>query len=406
MSQSKKPSVAGNRGGSSYSNYSNYSRGRSHKPKPGLQKHQYHIEHMDALGQGVCKQNGAITFIAKTLPGESGMARIHKRSKGVQFATGESIAEQSAQRIEPECVHFQQCPGCHYLHTDYPTELGFKQDALLKIMQPLLMSGQLDKGNISVIAAPERLSYRNRIQLHYRHQYIGLVDAATDQVVEIPHCKMIRPELQSDFDALYSDKSWAESHQGKGHCELYLDESGVKQTWNSRYAEGGFTQVNDAMNTVLKKIVSDELDATHNSRQPLNRLLDLFSGNGNLSNDALIEGNEQLPRVMVDIAPNEHNDYLQIDLFDEGALKRFKKLSAVTQFDGVLIDPPRKGFPALGDWVKACKPKKLIYVSCNAATMARDLCALEGKFKIDKLLLVDLFPSTYHFETVACLSFK
>mgnify|MGYP001341796390 CR=1 FL=1 len=124
MSQSKKPSVAGNRSGSSYSNYS---RGRSHKPKPGLQKHQYHIEHMDALGQGVCKQNGAITFIAKTLPGESGMARIHKRSKGVQFATGESIAEQSEQRIKPECVHFQQCPGCHYLHTDYPTELGFKQ---------------------------------------------------------------------------------------------------------------------------------------------------------------------------------------------------------------------------------------------------------------------------------------
>ena len=401
MSQFKKVSNTDNN-----KRCNSYSRGRSNKPKPGLQKHQYRIEHMDALGQGVCKQNGAITFIAKTLPDESGMARIHKRSKGVQFATSESIGEQSAQRIEPECVHFKQCPGCHYLHTDYSTELGFKQDALIKIMQPLLQSGHLSEDAISVIAAPKRLSYRNRMQLHYRHKYIGLVDAATDQVIEIPNCKMIRPELQNDFDALYSDKSWADSHQGKGHCELYLDESGIKQTWNSSYAEGGFTQVNDAMNTVLKQIVSDEVASTNNSKQPLNRLLDLFSGNGNLSDDAVIKDNDALPRVMVDIAANEHNDYLQIDLFDEAALKRFKKLSAATQFDGVLIDPPRKGFTALGDWVKAIKPKKLIYVSCNAATMARDLRALEGKFTIDKLLLVDLFPSTYHFEAVACLSFK
>ena len=93
-------------------------------------------------------------------------------------------------------------------------------------------------------------------------------------------------------------------------------------------------------------------------------------------------------------------------LFDEGAIKRFKKRSSFTQFDSILIDPPRKGFPALADWIKACKPKQLIYVSCNAATMARDLQALEGKFTIDKMILVDLFPSTYHFETVACLSFK
>ena len=391
-------------------NKSQYSRGRSNKPKPGLQKHQYRIAHMDALGQGVCKQNGSITFIAKTLPDESGVARIHKRSKGVQFATSDSVDQTSPQRIKPECVHFQTCPGCHYLHTDYRTELSFKQDALLKIMQPILQSGHLSEDAISVIAAPERLSYRNRMQLHYRHKYIGLVDAASDQVIEIPHCKMIRPELQSDFDALYSDKKWTESHQGKGHCELYLDESGVKQTWNSRYADGGFTQVNDAMNTVLKKIVSDEIinasTRVKNASKPVNALLDLFSGNGNLSDDALTNSAQVLPRVMVDIASNKHDDYLQIDLFDEGALKRFKKLSVIKQFDSVLIDPPRKGFPALNDWVKACKPKQLIYVSCNAATMARDLRALEGKFTIDKLLLVDLFPSTYHFESVACLSFK
>ena len=383
---------------------STFSRGRSNKPKPGLQKHTYSIEHMDALGQGVCKQDGAITFIAKTLPGESGVARIYKRSKGVQFAKVESVEETSLQRIAAECEHFQQCPGCHYLQTDYQTELGFKQDALTKIMQPLLRSGHLSEESLSVIAAPERLSYRNRMQLHYRHKYIGMVDAATDQVIEIPNCKMIRPELQNKFDALYNDKAWTESHEGKGHCELYLDESGaVKETWNSDYADGGFTQVNDAMNDVLKDLVSDEV---LNAKKTPSRLLDLFSGNGNLSESILERSEEPLSRVMIDVVPCDHEDYLKIDLFDEGALKRFKKLSSFTQFDSVLIDPPRKGFPALSDWVKSCKPKQLVYVSCNAATMARDLQKLEGKFTIDKMILVDLFPSTYHFETVACLSFK
>ncbi len=359
---------------------------------------------MDGLGQGVCKQEGAITFIAKTLPGESGVARIHKRSKGVQFATVDAADELSPKRIAAECEHFQQCPGCHYLHTDYQTELSFKQDALTKIMQPLLRSGHLSEQSISVVAAPERLSYRNRMQLHYRHKYIGLVDAATNQVIEIPNCKMIRPEMQSEFDALYGDKTWSESRDGKGHCELYLDESGaVKETWNSDYADGGFTQVNDAMNAVLKSLVSDEI---LNAKKAPSRLLDLFSGNGNLSEKILEKSEETLPRVMVDVVPNNHEDYLKIDLFDEGALKQFKKLSSFTQFDSVLIDPPRKGFPALTYWMKACKPKQLIYVSCNAATMARDLQALEGKFTIDKMILVDLFPSTYHFETVACLSFK
>ena len=388
---------------------STFSRGRSNKPKPGLQKHNYRVEHMDALGQGVCKQEGAITFIAKTLPGESGVARIHKRSKGVQFATVDAADELSPKRIAAECEHFQQCPGCHYLHTDYQTELGFKQDALTKIMQPLLRSGHLSEESISVVAAPERLSYRNRMQLHYRHKYIGLVDAATNQVIEIPNCKMIRPELQTEFDALYGDKAWSESREGKGHCELYLDESGeVKETWDSDYADGGFTQVNDAMNTVLKSLVSDEV---LNAKKTPSRLLDLFSGNGNLSESILekniLEDSESaLTRVMVDVVPNDHEDYLKIDLFDEGAVKRFKKHSSFTQFDSILIDPPRKGFPALADWIKACKPKQLIYVSCNAATMARDLQTLEGKFTIDKMTLVDLFPSTYHFETVACLSFK
>jgi tRNA/tmRNA/rRNA uracil-C5-methylase (TrmA/RlmC/RlmD family) len=72
----------------------------------------------------------------------------------------------------------------------------------------------------------------------------------------------------------------------------------------------------------------------------------------------------------------------------------------------MLVDPPRKGFPALNDWVNKLKPKRLIYVSCNPASLAADVQSLTGKFKLSHLSLLDMFPSTYHFETVATLDFK
>lgn len=384
--------------------HSKPNRKRATKSNTALQKIDFTIDNMDVLGQGVHKDGRTITFIAKTLPGETGSARIHRRSKGVQFATLESIEQPADHRIEPECKHFQQCPGCHYLHTDYDHELDYKKAALTKIMQSFIQSKYLTPNTIETIAAPQRLAYRNRMQLHYRHKYIGLIDASSDQVVEIPNCKIIRPELQQQFNALYADKSWTDDYPGHGHCELYLNNSEVSQTWNSDYADGGFTQVNEAMNTILKGLIKAEV---HSAKQTANGLLDLFSGNGNLSTDAVTatDSTPTIPRVMVDVAPENHRDYLQIDLFSDRALIQFKNKIKETQFDTMLVDPPRKGFPALNQWIKQCKPKQLIYVSCNAATMARDLRTLECKFKIDKVLLVDLFPSSYHFETVACISF-
>lgn len=379
-------------------------RQRSSKPGQALENIDFTIDNMDTLGQGVDKDGRNITFIAKTLPGESGSARIYRRSKGVQFATVESVEKPAAHRIEPACEHFQQCPGCHYLHTDYDHELEYKLAALKKIMQPLIESKYLQESAIQTIGAPQRLAYRNRIQLHYRHKYIGLIDARNDQVIEIPNCKIIRPELQQQFDTLYADKSWTADYQGHGHCELYVNGSEISETWNGDYADGGFTQVNEAMNSVLKELIRKQV---HSGNTTGNSLLDLFSGNGNLSNDAAVasESTPAIPRVMIDVAPGDHQDYLQINLFGDRALIQFKNKIKETQFDILLVDPPRKGFPALSQWVKQCKPKQLIYVSCNAATMARDLRTLEGKYKIDKLMLVDLFPSSYHFETVACVSF-
>lgn len=370
------------------------------------QEIEFTIDHLDGLGQGVMKTARQVTFIAKTLPGESGIARIVAEKKGVSFAVVERLLQSSGKRREPDCEHYAQCPGCHYQHIDYGDELAAKTAALWRLMQAYFSQRE----ELQVIAAPQRYAYRNRVQLHYRHQYLGLIDSTTDQVLEIPHCKLICPQLEAPLAELYRDKSWRKTYSGSGHCELYTTAAGeVSVQWNQAYAHGGFTQVNQVMNQRLQALVSE-----YAQREKFSSVLDLFAGEGNLS-DALLNGCSECSRVLVDYAPetdsdNKPADFMHLDLYADDALQRFERHAGGKQFDLMLVDPPRRGFAPLGAWIKALRPRRVIYISCNAATMRRDLQSMQSDFKlefsVDALSLLDLFPATHHFESAAHISLK
>lgn len=365
------------------------------RPLQALKKIAFTIDSMDPLGQGVSREGDNVYFISKTLPGEQGTARVVKSKKQVHFARLESLETTAPNRIESECPHFASCPGCDFLHTDYASELGYKKAAMEKYLGKL----KPDALEITLVPAPERFAYRNRMQLHYRHKYLGLIDSQTDQVVEIPECKMIRPELQLVMQALYRDKSWSKEQAGSGHCEIYLKQGEASIAWNEEYAHGGFTQVNETMNEQLKQNLKAQLEG-----ESYQSLLDLFAGNGNLS-DVLVCENTR--RVMVDFsADNGADNYLQLNLYDEEALARFQRRCKDKAFDVLLVDPPRKGFPQLAEWVQAFKPAWLLYVSCNPVTLARDLSTLQGRFTVDAIQLLDMFPGTHHFESLISINFK
>ncbi|MFT5711223.1 MAG: 23S rRNA (uracil1939-C5)-methyltransferase, partial [Halioglobus sp.] len=284
------------------------------------------VDHMDPMGQGVSRDGKLVTFIAGTLPGEAGQAVVYKKSKGVQFATLSSLENSADNRCEPQCPHFSQCPGCHYLHTDYASELSYKRSALVRHLSQLSIA----EDQIELVPAPSRLSYRNRVQLHYRHKYIGMLDPVNNRVVEIPHCKIIDEKLQPAFDQLYEDKSWTEANTGHGHCELYLKDGAVGETWNDDYAHGGFSQVNNAMNGELQARVDKQL-----TELKATRVLDLFSGKGNLSDGFASAGGQ---RVLVDsfwdVAASEPpQNFVKLDLFDDDALKLFFRRHGKEAFD-------------------------------------------------------------------------
>jgi len=349
---------------------------------------------MDPLGQGVSRLGGNITFVAGTLPGETGTALVYRRAKGVQFASLVQLDEIADNRNEPDCPHFRQCPGCQYLHTDYTSELSFKKSTLSRYLAPF----EIDPKDIQLVPAPHRLAYRNRMQLHYRHKYIGLLDTVSNEVLEVPHCKIMQEELQPAFDELYRG-GWTKDHTGHGHCELYLKADGVSVRWDETYAHGGFSQVYGEMNEVLQDRVQGLLEDLE-----VTRLLDLFSGTGNLSDAFASAGGD---RVLVDrYIDKTGEDIHSIDLYDDQALAHFTRKSGTSGFNTLLLDPPRRGFPELDKWVKRIKPAHVIYVSCNPASLVRDLRSLSKRFRFKSIQLLDLFPATAHFETLVLLEIR
>lgn len=359
---------------------------------------EFEIEHIDPLGQGVSKTGGNVTFIAGTLPGETGTASVYKRAKGVQFAQLQQLEKAASNRIEPACPHFAQCPGCQFLHTDYASELEYKKAALARHLGGL----GIEADEITVVPAPRRLAYRNRVQLHYRHKYIGMLDTINNEVLPIPHCKIMREELEPAFAKLQKGE-WTQEHTGHGHCELYYRSGEVSVQWDQEYAHGGFSQVFDEMNSELQARVHAQFKALATKG-----LLDLFSGSGNLSEAYASEGGYRalIDSFAVASTRSRPENFYQMDLYAQQTLSNFTRQVDVSKFDTLLLDPPRRGFPNLDFWVKKLKPRYLIYVSCNPASLAWDLQNLSNRFRVKDVQLLDLFPATSHFETLIVLEIR
>lgn len=348
------------------------------------------IDHIDPLGQGVCKKDDKVYFIPKTLPNETGTAKIIKSKKGVHFAELENIDVVSEAREEATCGHYNQCHACHYQHCSYEKEIQFKTQSFSRMLRFLNF-----EDCPKVIKSDERFHYRNRVQLHYnlKSQKIGFLNAK-NQITEVPNCIIAKSTVQKEIKNLYLDKNWlklAPKNKNLGHVEIYDHQGTVQLTWNEKYAKGGFTQVNQSMNLKLNSLVSTLI-----SSSPNQTIFDLFGGNGNLSKS--LEGNKYILDFYK--SPTKNPNFFHCDLFDENSISSFRSQTNIDQADWFIVDPPRKGFGLLNQWCQEYKPEKIVYVSCHPQTMIRDLKNLTGH-KIKAAYMLDLFPATYHFE--ACV---
>jgi tRNA/tmRNA/rRNA uracil-C5-methylase (TrmA/RlmC/RlmD family) len=338
-------------------------------------------------GKGVARENGKAVFVPYTIEGETVSAEIVREKK--QFAEAElvDVKESSPHRVTPECPYFGRCGGCAYQHIDYEHQLAIKWRQVRDVFQRI---GKLkDIPMRPIIPSPKQYGYRNRITVHAQDGAIGFFRRDSHRLIDIERCPISCDEVNRALAELR-----AQPQVRDGHYTL-------RASSRSRV----FSQTNDAVANALRDLVANLVAPD----QQL--LLDAYCGSGFFAK-ALLDKFERVigldwDRFAIEAARQSataKESYIAGDLD-----LAFGRLTSIisgfrSEKTTLLVDPPATGLSAtMRKAIVDLGPATLIYVSCNPATLARDLKELQSKFTINSVTPLDMFPQTAEIEVAASL---
>jgi 23S rRNA (uracil1939-C5)-methyltransferase len=388
------------------------------------------IEKLVYQGDGLARLDGQVVLVPFVLPGEQ-VSVITKRVKnGLLRGYSPKALKPSPERETPRCEYFANCGGCHYQHAQYAFELEQKRAILCETLQRL--GGITYENDIHVISG-DPWYYRNRIQLHFTHESAGFRKAESHDLCAIAHCEISSPVLNEVIEKLQWAAKQPEWPAFLRSLEVFTNETEVQLNvldsvrpiaarffrWCGtflpelpqgpieygaaghvfRISRGSFFQVNRYLVDVLVEEVIAEKEGT--------RAVDLYAGVG-LFSSALgrrfkaVDAVERSRPAHRDLEWNTKRSETTIRTFNASAEEFLRDLTDTP--DLIVADPPRAGLgpDATSELLRVAAPK-LTIVSCDPATLARDLHKLLPSYGIERLTLIDLFPRTYHFETVVHL---
>ena len=364
-------------------------------------------------GLGLAHHEGRTLFIPYTAPGDLVEFRVAEEKKGCIFASPVGIVEPSPQRVEPECPVFGECGGCHLLHLSYEEEIRIKERSILESLERI---GRIKTAIENTFPSPERFGYRNHTQFKVDAEgRPGFTMRASNRIVPFPArgCLLLSEPMRDAIKALPAGSLHAggevrvrEDRFGHIHFWGLADRPGPPDTlmnaggFDYPVAPGSFFQVNRLQNDRLQEIV---LSMPLRTRR---KLLDLYCGVGFFTlplSRIVIEaiGIEKDPAAVRGAnAALRLNKIVNVS-YRKGPAERL--LGRMGDIDIMVADPPRSGISdrALKRVIEL-RPAEIIIVSCEPPTFARDARKLvEAGYMLTRLDLVDLFPGTYHTETVA-----
>lgn len=407
-------------------------------------------------GAFLARAEGKAVFVPLTLPGEQARIRITQSKSGYSTAKAVEIVKAAAERIKPTCPYFGACGGCNYQHADYETQLSFKQAILRETLE---RGGVTVPENITVLHS-NPWAYRNRIRLAFDAAgNLGYRGRRSHGVIPISQCPIAAPLLIAAAKAATEILSRVPTNLRPGEMLLFCDpaESALMVTFFAPDTAGiRLGPLAQALFERIPALKSAELAADGRPGHPARTLAKW--GNGSLSypaagfeyrvdHGAFFQANRWLVDGLVECVTASQSGALAWDLFAGVGLfgrkltESFAKVVAVESApsavnaleanlkgttgiavragtleflcgikteerpDLIVVDPPRTGLGAeITALLGGIGAPALVYVSCDPATLARDLRALVGSgYVIDAVTLADLFPQTFHLETVVHL---
>ena len=373
-------------------------------------------------GEAVGRAGELVTFTALGLPGERVRASVVETKSRFQRARVREVLAPSPERVTPPCPIFGACGGCHWQHANYGAQLDIKTRVL---RDQLARIGRIDDPPVeSPVASPLEWHYRNRVQVVPvpGTRLVGFRRAESHDVVAVEHCYIADPRINDVIAAapwrVLSDREWGKVDEidirvapGQEPLVRMLGNGLQPPAARLRYELGGvkydvpgdaFFQVNLSGADKLVETALEWLAPAAGEH-----IVDAYGGVGTF---ALIAA-RRAARVTLIEAEGAAVDAVPGNAALDGlsnvravAVTVERGLAALRErVDAVLVDPPRKGCgAAVTGEIARLAPSRIVYVSCEPSTLARDALALLGAgYRLVGSRVVDMFPQTFHLESVS-----
>ena len=400
------------------------------------------VTKLDHQGRGIAKINDKIIFIPNALPRETIDVDIVLEKKKYYEGTIKEIINASDKRIKPVCPYFEECGGCQFLNMNYQDSLDYKQNKVEEIMNKYL--GIKIKIN-NIVACDNNLYYRNKTTFQVKND-IGFFKEKTNTLIPVDKCYISDIKINDIYKAIKDNIDLTNVKQviiraTKNTLESmvvfktsnYIDNKKIIDILKNKvdsiyindeliYGKGkiienlcnknfyispsSFFQVNTLQ---AEKLYNKAIAYADIKKE--DTVLDLYCGTGTIgivaSNKAKkVIGIELNKEAIKDANENKKlNNINNIEFYAGDVGKILNKNNYKP--DIIIVDPPRAGLDSLAlAQILNIRPKKLVYVSCDLMTLARDLKLLSNDYDILELTPVDMFPYTAHVESICALKLK
>jgi len=406
---------------------------RHHRRVPGkAAPFEVEIEKLVFGGEGLGRHEGQVVFVPFTVPGDRVEVRPIERKRGFIRAVVTRLLAPGPGRSVPPCPHFGRCGGCQWQHVDYALQVETKRKILEELFQHHFPEAR--KLFISMKACPHPFGYRSRARMQLRDDGTGLKPGffryRSRAVEPIEACPLFRPALNEALERLRrecrekglppgatdlelacaGDGSWALA-AGTGEpaaAELHPDKALLMPVGDFVYSVTAavFFQANEF---VVPELVQTVLGLAAKG----NAALDLYAGVGlftlplaqRYERVVAVEGSPDAHRLAIKNASTAGAGNVECVCADVEDWMEAVGSLAPPAYDLILLDPPRTGAgSAVMKGLEMWAPETILYVSCDPQTLVRDLLHLPARdYQIDFVGGLDMFPETYHFETVVRL---
>lgn len=413
------------------------------------------VDSLDPFGQGVARHQGKTIFVTGALPGERAEVQLTDEKRQFAHAKLKRLLTRSPQRVAPRCPHFNVCGGCQQQHADIALQQGSKSSALARLMAR-------ETGASATVGDPicgPAYAYRRRARLALYYQakqqrlLMGYRQAGSHDLADVRTCPILRPELDALLAPLRDCLAGLQAVKRLGHVELVLADNGpllvlrhldplsaadgqALHDFAQRHAVSvylaadaqsliclhgeapvyrvagltlafsprDFIQVNDSVNQQMVAQALAWLDI-----QPEDRILDLFCGMGNFTlpmaqRAAGVVGVEGVAALVEKGRENaRRNGLANVTFFHQNLEDDVTRQPWAAQgFDKILLDPARAGAAGVMAQIVRLSPRRVVYVSCNPTTLARDSkILLAAGYRLANVTMLDMFPHTGHLESMA-----